>query len=155
MHEKFMQVAINEASKFLETKSGGPFGAVIVKNNEIISVGSNKVTVQNDPTAHAEIVAIRSACQKLKNFSLTGCELYSSCEPCPMCLSAIYWSRLDKVYFATDRKDAANIGFDDDFLYNEVTKNISERSLPFQQIKIATALDPFTKWQNWAEKTKY
>lgn len=150
-----MQDAINEALKFLQSKSGGPFGAVIVKNKEIISVGSNMVTIQNDPTAHAEIVAIRRACKKLNSFSLVGCQLYSSCEPCPMCLSAIYWSRLEKVFFAAGRKDAAHIGFDDDFLYNEVPKNINERSMPFQQIKISSALDPFTAWQNWEGKIKY
>mgnify|MGYP002381992846 CR=1 FL=1 len=155
MHEQFMQAAINEALNFKQTKTGGPFGAVIVKNNEIISYGSNMVTVQNDPTAHAEIVAIRNACKKLNSFSLAGCQIFSSCEPCPMCLSAIYWSRLEKVYFAANRKDAAHIGFDDDFLYNEVPKNINDRSIPFQQMKIDTALDPFTSWQKWEEKIKY
>jgi len=155
MHEQFMQAAINEALNFMQTKTGGPFGAVIVKNNEIISYGSNMVTVQNDPTAHAEIVAIRNACKRLNSFSLAGCQIFSSCEPCPMCLSAIYWSRLEKVYFAANRKDAARIGFDDDFLYNEVPKNINDRSIPFQQMKITTALDPFNSWQKWEEKIKY
>ena len=155
MQENFMQAAINEAHQFLQTKSGGPFGAVIVKDNKIIAKGSNLVTVQNDPTAHAEVVAIRNACSKLNTFTLTGCQIYSSCEPCPMCLSAIYWSRIDAVYFAADRKDAANIGFDDDFLYNEFTKKINDRSLPFRQIKIDTALTPFIQWQNWEGKTPY
>jgi tRNA(Arg) A34 adenosine deaminase TadA len=155
MQDQFMQAAINEAHNFLKTKTGGPFGAVVVKDNAIIATGSNLVTVQNDPTAHAEIVAIRNACKKLNSFTLTGCQIYSSCEPCPMCLSAIYWSRLDKVYFAADRKDAAHIGFDDDFLYAEVSKNLNERSLPFQQIKIPTALTPFKQWQAWENKTHY
>ena len=155
MHEQFMQAAIKEAQKFLLTKSGGPFGAVIVKDGKIIASGSNLVTIQNDPTAHAEIVAIRNACKKFNTFSLNGCQLYSSCEPCPMCLSAIYWSHLDAVYFGADRKDAADIGFDDEFLYNEVSKKLSERTLPFKQLKIASALTPFQQWKNWEGKTHY
>lgn len=155
MHEKFMQAAIDEAQNFMKSKSGGPFGAVIVKDNQIIATGSNLVTIQNDPTAHAEIVAIRNACKKLNNFSLNECQIYSSCEPCPMCLSAIYWSRLTAVYFAADRKDAAKAGFDDEFLYAEVPKKITDRTLPFKQLKISTALTPFSFWKTWEEKTPY
>ena len=117
--EEFMRKAI-ELSVNSVKKGGGPFGAVIVRNGEIIAEASNNVTVDNDPTAHAEVSAIRNACRKLGTFDLTGCEIYTSCEPCPMCLGAIYWAHLDKIYYANDRKDAAAIGFDDDFIYKEI-----------------------------------
>lgn len=152
---QFMQEALQEALTFSTQNTGGPFGAVIVKNNQIIARGRNLVTLTNDPTAHAEIVAIRNACKTTNNFNLQGCEIYSSCEPCPMCLAAIYWSHLDKVYFACDRKDAAEIGFDDDFIYQEVPKKITERKTPFQKIIIENAKKPFIEWQNSTKKIRY
>ena len=124
-------------------KNGGPFSTIIVKNEKIIAEGSNKVTLTNDPTAHGEIVAIREACKKLNNFNLSGSELYSTCEPCPMCLSAIYWARIDKIYYANTRKDAQKIDFDDSLIYSEFNKNISERKIPMIQIMRDKALKAF------------
>ena len=115
-------------------KGGGPFGCVIVKDNQIVAEGSNKVTTTNDPSAHGEIVAIREACKKLNNFNLSGCELYSNCEPCPMCLSAIYWARINKIFFANTREDAQKIDFDDSFIYSEFQKNMNERKIPIFQM---------------------
>ena len=126
--KKFMARAIELSINSANT-IGGPFGSVIVKDDKIIAEGSNKVTSSNDPTAHGEIVAIREACKKLNNFSLNGCELYSTCEPCPMCLSAIYWARIDKIYYANTREDAQKIDFDDSFIYSEFNKSISESFL--------------------------
>ena len=126
---KFMAKAIELSINSAKTV-GGPFGSVIVKDDKIIAEGSNKVTSSNDPTAHGEVVAIREACKKLKTFDLSGCEIYTSCEPCPMCLSAIYWSRLDKIYYANTREDAKNIDFDDSFIYLEIPKKISDRKKP-------------------------
>ena len=134
---------------------GGPFGSVIIKNNEIISEGMNRVTKNNDPTAHGEIVAIRNACKKLNDFSLKGCELYTSCEPCPMCLSAIYWSRIDKIYYANTRDDAKKIDFDDSLIYSELTKKIKERKIPTTQLMRDEALQGFTLWKNTENKVKY
>ena len=134
---------------------GGPFGAVIIKNNEIISEGMNRVTKNNDPTAHGEIVAIRNACKNLNDFSLKGCELYTSCEPCPMCLSAIYWSRIDKIYYANTRDDAKKIDFDDSLIYSELTKKIKERKIPTTQLMRDEALQGFTFWKNTENKVKY
>ncbi len=125
---------------------GGPFGSVIVKDNKIISEGSNRVTSTNDPTAHGEIVAIRSACNKLNNFNLRGCELYSNCEPCPMCLSAIYWARIDKIFYANTREDAQKIDFDDSFIYSEFKKGINERKIPMFQMMRNEALKSFELW---------
>ena len=136
-------------------KGGGPFGSVIVKDNKIIAEGANKVTVTNDPTAHGEIVAIREACKKLNNFSLNGCELYSTCEPCPMCLSAIYWARINKIYFANTRKDAEKIDFDDSLIYSELQKNIKERKIPMIQIMRNEALKAFELWDKKKDKVKY
>ena len=135
----------------------GPFGAVIVKDEKIIAEGSNKVTSTNDPTAHGEIVAIRDACKKLNNFSLHGCELYSSCEPCPLCLSAIYWSRINKIYYANTREDAQKIDFDDSLIYSELKKNINERKIPMIQIKNLKneALKAFELWDKKTDKVKY
>ena len=130
---KFMLKAIDLSIKNAET-IGGPFGCVIVKDNKIISEGSNKVTSTNDPTAHGEIVAIRNACLKLNTFNLSGCELYSSCEPCPMCLSAIYWSRIEKIFYANSRNDAKNIDFDDSFIYSEINKKIEDRKIKMTQM---------------------
>ncbi len=136
-------------------KGGGPFGCVIVKNNKIIAEGSNKVTLNNDPTAHGEIVAIRLACKSLDNFNLGGCELYSTCEPCPMCLSAIYWARIDKIYYANTRHDAQKIDFDDSFIYSEFKKNISQRKIPMVQMMKDEALKAFELWEKKTDKVKY
>ena len=149
-----MQRAI-ELSVENVNKGGGPFGSVIVKDNKIIAEGSNKVTPTNDPTAHAEIVAIREACKKLNNFNLNGCELYSTCEPCPMCLSAIYWARIGKIYYANTRKDAQKIDFDDSLIYSEFQKNIDKRKIPMIQIMRNEALKAFELWDKKADKVKY
>ena len=135
--------------------NGGPFGCVIVKDNNIIAEGVNRVTFNNDPTAHAEIVAIRNACNKLNTFNLEGCELYSSCEPCPMCLSAIYWSHIDKVYFGNSREDAAKIHFDDKFIYDELSLKMTERKIPISQISRDEAIKAFNLWENEENKIKY
>ena len=143
-----------ELSEISVNNGTGPFGAVIVKNEKIIAEGSNKVTSTNDPTAHGEIVAIREACKQLNNFSLSGCELYSSCEPCPLCLSAIYWARINKIYYANTREDARKIDFDDSFIYSEIKKNIDERKIPMTQMMRDEALKAFKMWSN-SGNTKY
>ncbi|MGZ3771805.1 MAG: nucleoside deaminase [Bdellovibrio sp.] len=155
MKKEFMIRAIELSRKNMQAGVGGPFGAVIVKDGRIIGEGWNKVTSSNDPTAHAEIVAIRNACENVKNFSLEGAEIYTSCEPCPMCLSAIYWARLDKIYYGNTRKDAAAIDFDDDFLYQEIPKDISDRKIPMAQCGHGEALDVFKEWQTKADKIPY
>jgi tRNA(Arg) A34 adenosine deaminase TadA len=139
----------------MEAGCGGPFGAVIVKNGAIIAEGFNQVTSSNDPTAHAEVVAIREACRKLGTFQLTDCEVYTSCEPCPMCLAALYWARPKKVYYANDKKDAAKIGFDDDFIYEETFKSIAERTLPMERLLHEEALVAFQRWQDKPDKILY
>jgi len=154
MKNEFMRRAI-ELSIESVNKGGGPFGSVIVKDNKIIAEGSNRVTPTNDPTAHGEIVAIRGACKKLNNFILNGCELYSSCEPCPMCLSAIYWARITKIYFANTREDAQKIDFDDSLIYSEFRKNINERKIPMIQIMRNEALKAFDLWDKKTDKVKY
>ena len=151
---KFMLKAIELSIKSAET-IGGPFGCVIVKDNKIISEGSNKVTSTNDPTAHGEIVAIREACLKLNTFNLSGCELYSSCEPCPMCLSAIYWSHIDRVFYANTRDDAKNIDFDDTFIYSEINKKIEDRKIKMIQMHRDEALKAFKIWDEKTDKIKY
>ena len=150
----FMKKAIDLSIQNIKD-SGGPFGCVIVKDNNIIAEGVNRVTFNNDPTAHAEIVAIRNACNKLNTFNLEGCELYSSCEPCPMCLSAIYWSHIDKVYFGNSREDAAKIQFDDKFIYDELLLNMEERKIPISQISRDEAIKAFNLWENEENKIKY
>ena len=150
----FMQKAIELSIKNIHN-NGGPFGCVIVKNNKIISEGVNGVTQNNDPTAHAEIVAIRNACKKLNTFDLSGCELYTSCEPCPMCLSAIYWSHIDIVYYGNSRENAAEIEFDDKFIYDEIKKEINERKIPLKQILKDEAIKAFNLWSQTENKTKY
>ena len=150
----FMQKAIELSIKNINN-NGGPFGCVIVKNNKIISEGVNGVTQNNDPTAHAEIVAIRNACKKLNTFDLSGCELYTSCEPCPMCLSAIYWSHIDLVYYGNSRENAAAIQFDDKFIYDEMKKDINERKIPLKQILKDEAIKAFDLWAETENKTKY
>jgi tRNA(Arg) A34 adenosine deaminase TadA len=152
--KKFMAKAI-ELSVNSANTIGGPFGSVIVKDNKIIAEGSNKVTFSNDPTAHGEVVAIREACKKLNTFDLSGCEIYTSCEPCPMCLSAIYWSRLDKIYYANTREDAKNIDFDDSFIYLEIPKKISDRKIKMTQMLRDDALKAFEIWDKKVDKIKY
>ena len=154
MKNEFMNRAI-ELSIESVNKGGGPFGCVIVKDEKIVSEGSNKVTSSKDPTAHGEIVAIREACKKINNFSLSGFELYSSCEPCPMCLSAIYWARIDKVYFANTRQDAQKIDFDDSLIYSEFQKNIDKRKIPMVQMMRNEALKAFELWDKKTDKVKY
>ena len=154
MKNEFMKRAIELSIKSVNT-DGGPFGCVIVKDGKIVAEGSNKVTSSNDPTAHGEIVAIREACRKLNNFSLSGCELYSTCEPCPMCLSAIYWARIDKIYYANTRKDAQKIDFDDSLIYSEFQKNINERKIPMIQMMRNEALKAFELWDKKTDKVKY
>ena len=151
---KFMLRAIELSIKSAET-IGGPFGCVVVKENKIISEGSNKVTSTNDPTAHGEIVAIREACLKLNAFNLSGCELYSTCEPCPMCLSAIYWSHIDKIFYANTRDDAKNIDFDDSFIYSEINKKIEDRKIQMIQMHRDEALKAFKIWNEKVDKVKY
>ena len=154
MKNKFMSRAI-ELSIESVNNGTGPFGCVIVKDEKIVSEGSNKVTSSKDPTAHGEIVAIREACKKINNFSLSGFELYSSCEPCPMCLSAIYWARIDKVYFANTRQDAQKIDFDDSLIYSEFQKNIDKRKIPMVQMMRSEALKAFELWDKKTDKVKY
>ncbi len=134
---------------------GGPFGCVITKENKIIAEGSNKVTLSNDPTAHAEVVAIREACAKLNTFNLSGCELYTSCEPCPMCLAAIYWSHVDSIFYANTRDDAKNIDFDDSLIYSEISKKNEDRQIPIKQMLREKALKVFEIWSTKKDKIKY
>lgn len=152
--KKFMQKAIELSIESVKN-GGGPFGAVIVKDGKIISATSNSVTQTNDPTAHAEVNAIRMATQKLNTFDLSGCEIYTSCEPCPMCLGAIYWARLDKIYFANTKTDAKNIGFDDSFIYEEIDKPYEKRSIKTVQMMRDEALEAFKLWQDTDDKIEY
>jgi guanine deaminase len=154
-HHKHMQLAIEQSEKGMKQNEGGPFGAVVIKDGKIVGRGNNRVTSSNDPTAHAEVMAIRDACKNLNTFQLDGCILYTSCEPCPMCLGAIYWARPDKVFYANTREDAAAIGFDDDFIYNEINVSMDERKIPFEQIARDEALKVFELWQNKTDKTAY
>ena len=145
-----IELSINSANS-----TGGPFGCVIAKDDKIIAEGSNKVTFSNDPTAHAEIVAIREACKKLNTFNLSGCDLYASCEPCPMCLSAIYWSHADNIFYATTREDAKKINFDDSLIYSEISKKNEDRKIPIKQILRDEALKAFEIWDNKKDKIEY
>ena len=154
MKNKFMTRAI-ELSIESVNSGGGPFGSVIVKNDKVITEGSNKVTSTNDPTAHGEIVAIRDACKKLNNFNLSGCDLYSTCEPCPMCLSAIYWARIDKIFYANTRDDAQKIDFDDSLIYSELQKNNKKRKISMIQMMRNEALKAFELWDKKTDKVKY
>jgi guanine deaminase len=151
----FMLEAIRLAEQGMNQNEGGPFGCVIVKDGLIIGRGNNKVISTNDPTAHAEITAIREACDHLHSFQLEGCEIYTSCEPCPMCLGAIYWARPAKVYFACTREDAAAIGFDDQFIYEEIDKSLASRSIPMEQLLYSEALEVFRAWSLKPDKIKY
>lgn len=153
--EPFLLEAIRLSKEKMETGEGGPFGAVVVKDGEIVGRGWNRVTTANDPTAHAEVEAIRQACANLDTFSLAGCDLYASCEPCPMCLSAIYWARLDALYFAAGHDDAADAGFDDALLYGEVAREWGTRSLTAEQHLQSEAQAVFRIWKNKSDKTPY
>jgi tRNA(Arg) A34 adenosine deaminase TadA len=154
-NKKFMEEAIRLAGDNVEHNHGGPFGAVVVKDGKIIGKGGNQVTIANDPTAHAEIVAIRQAAKNLGTFDLSGCEIYSSCEPCPMCLGAIYWSRINKLYYAATKEDAAKADFDDSFIYNEFTKPKTERKLQSVQMMREEAVKVFEKWIENEDKIPY
>ena len=153
--QEFMKEAIRLAIDNVHERNGGPFGAVVVKDGKIISRGYNQVTANNDPTAHAEVVAIREACKALNSFQLEGCEIYTSCEPCPMCLGAIYWARPAKVYYASTKKDAAEIHFDDAFIYHEIELDLEKRSLPFVQMMRKESLVAFEAWKNKIGKVEY
>lgn len=153
--QKYLDLAIALSADSLDKAEGGPFGAVVVKNGEIIASGCNQVTSNMDPTAHAEMVAIRAAAKFLGDFNLKGCVIYSSCEPCPMCLSAIYWARLDRIVFANSRHDAAAIGFDDAFLYEELHKPLNERLVPIRRIETAHAQEIFKAWKRKADRIEY
>ncbi len=151
----FMQEAIRLSEQGMNQNEGGPFGCVIVKDDVIVGRGYNKVTSTNDPTAHAEVTAIRDACRHLNTFQLIGCELYTSCEPCPMCLAAIYWAKISKVHYACTRHDAAEIGFDDEFLYEEMTKDMSQRMIPIEQLMREDAFEVFKSWMVKQDKIDY
>jgi guanine deaminase len=155
MNAEFMWEAIRLSIQNIRDGNGGPFACVIVKDGKIIARGTNLVTTTNDPTAHAEVIAIRNACKELKTFQLSGCEIYTSCEPCPMCLGAIYWARPDAIYYANDRSDAAKIGFDDEFLYEELSKKLSQRKIPTKQLMREEALSAFHEWGQKQDKIQY
>jgi guanine deaminase len=155
MGNVFMARAIELSVENVRSGRGGPFGAVIVKGGSIVAEGANQVTATNDPTAHAEVIAIREACRKLGIFELKDCELYTSCEPCPMCLGAIYWARLSRLFFASVAADASQAGFDDSFIYNEFARPHSERGIPMVQMMREEALAGFRAWQEKSNKTPY
>ena len=150
-----MREAIRVSIEKMRRNHGGPFGAVVVRRGKIVGRGWNQVTSTNDPTAHAEVAAIRDACRRLKSFQLDDCELYTSCEPCPMCLSAIYWARFKRVYYGSTRKDAARIQFDDDFIYREVAAPIAKRKIPMKQLLRNEALAAFKAWMSKPDKVRY
>jgi guanine deaminase len=150
-----MREAIRLSMRMMRQDQGGPFGAVVVKANKVVGRGWNQVTSSNDPTAHAEVVAIRKACKRLKTFQLDDCDLYTSCEPCPMCLSAIYWARIRHVFYANTRQDAARINFDDDFIYREVALPIRKRALVMKQILHSEALAAFKEWERKPDRVLY
>jgi len=154
-HEEYMKMAIRLARKNVQDGKGGPFGAVIVKDGEVVASAMNEVTATDDPTAHAEVVAIRQACKSLGSYQLDGCDIYSSCEPCPMCLGAIYWSRPDHVYYAATRKDAAASGFDDDVIYQEISLPPDQRRIPFQNKMRDEAIEAFKEWDKSDLKINY
>jgi guanine deaminase len=154
-HHQFMQEAIALAAANVRSGGGGPFGAVIVRNGEVVGRGANAVTRLNDPTAHAEVMAIRDACSRLQDFQLTECEIYSSCEPCPMCLSAIYWARLQRLWFASTKDEAAEAGFRDAFLYEQIPLPLEARSLPTARLVAAGHEEPFALWKSQVDKVDY
>ena len=151
----FMKQAIALATENVVSARGGPFGAVIVRDGKVIATGANQVTSTNDPTAHAEVVAIRNACATLATFNLTGCHIYTSCEPCPMCLAALYWSRCSTIYYGNNREDAARAGFDDSFLYEEVTKTLDARTIPILRLLPEEAMTSFNEWEQSPFKVGY
>lgn len=153
--DELMARAIALSAEKMRAGFGGPFGAIVARAGEVLSEGFNQVTSGNDPTAHAEVVAIRGACRKLNSFTLQGCEIYTSCEPCPMCLGAIYWARLDRVYYANTRADAAAIGFDDDHIYRELDKPIDGRAIPFIRLDSEAARRIFREWLEKPDKIAY
>lgn len=155
IHTKFMERAIEKSIQGVLKNEGGPFGCIIVKDGQIIGSANNRVTSTNDPTAHAEIMAIRDACQKLNSFQLEDCIIYTSCEPCPMCIGAIYWARPKKVFYGCNKSDAAKIGFDDDFIYKELDLDIEKRSIPFEQLDRKNALNAFKVWEEKEDKKEY
>lgn len=155
MNEAFMSEAIALSIEKMDAGEGGPFGALIVKNGVVVGRGWNRVTSTNDPTAHAEVMAIRDACSHLGTFNLSGCEIYSSCEPCPMCLSAIYWAHLDRLIYGASKEDAAAAGFDDTILYQEISKGPSERTLPVEQTMRPDAQKAFQRWLNHEHRINY
>lgn len=155
MEKQLMHEAVQMALESAQTKNGGPFGAIIVKDGKIVGFGKNSVTTSNDPTAHAEVMAIRDACQNLNTFQLDDCEIYTSCEPCPMCLGAIYWARLNKIFYAATQHDAAQIGFDDNFIYVEIAKDKSERFIQMSKLQPEGYLKPFEFWSTMNEKVVY
>jgi len=152
---QFMEEAIRLSLETMRNNTGGPFGAIVVKDGKIISRGYNKVVSTNDPTAHAEVVAIREACKALNTFQLDGCEIYTSCEPCPMCMAAIYWARPDKVYYANTKLDAAKIGFDDQFIYDELVLQYADRKIPVEQMLREHAISVFEEWEKKTDKIRY
>lgn len=152
--EDFMRKAIELSIENVKN-GGGPFGAVIVKDGEIVATGVNRVTANHDPTAHAEVSAIRAACQKLGTFDLSGCEIYTSCEPCPMCLGAIYWAHLDKIYYGNNKTDAARIGFDDSFIYDELALERKNRNKAMEELLPDEAIAAFRAWEEKADKVEY
>ena len=154
-HKKFMRLAIALSEQNVSESLGGPFGAVVVKDGKIVAKSGNKVTTTNDPTAHAEVSAIRMACKKLKTFDLNGCVIYTSCEPCPMCLSAIYWSRINIIYYANTKADAAQVGFDDQFIYEELDKPMEKRIIPVNQLLREEAQQAFKLWEKSGIKIEY
>ena len=155
MTNAFMQEAIERATENARSGRGGPFAAVVVKEGRIIAAGTNCVTSTNDPTAHAEVTAIREACRTLGTFQLTGCEIYTSCEPCPMCLGAIYWARPERVYFGATANDAAAAGFDDSFIYDELKRPHAERRIALEPMMREAALEPFREWGQKADRVRY
>jgi guanine deaminase len=155
MPNAFMQEAIKRAVENVRTGRGGPFAALVVKEGRVIAAGVNCVTLNNDPTAHAEVIAIREACRVLGTFQLTGCEIYTSCEPCPMCLGAIYWARPERAYFGATAGDAAAAGFDDSFIYDELKRAHAERRIPFEPMMREAALEPFREWERKGNRVRY
>ena len=155
MINAFMEQAIRLAVENVQSGQGGPFAAVVVKSGRVIATGANSVTSTNDPTAHAEVMAIREACRALKTFQLDGCEIYTSCEPCPMCLGAIYWARPDRVYFAATARDAADAGFDDSFIYEELKRTHSERQIPLEPLLREAGMEPFHAWRQKDNRIRY
>lgn len=153
--ESHMRRAIALSLEMMRSGKGGPFGAVVAKDGKIVAEGFNQVTSTNDPTAHAEVVAIRRACEALETFDLTGCDVYTSCEPCPMCLSAIYWARCSRIFYANDREDAAKVGFRDDLLYREIPLPLDRRSIPTRRLLAAEGFEAFAEWETKPDRIEY